>query len=182
MQDDGIGTYPRIALDDDGLQFQRFAGFRIHRMVLRYQADLGANHCTILDGDATEVQEGTGVVDEHVFAEADMPPEIGVERHKNRRASINLLPGHFAQPLPYLVGAGGSIERHGQLHRVGNGLEYPGIFGVVHRDGLPGEHSFENVFFDLVHVLLGFKNNCSRSIAAAQNYQMSVLVAKYPTK
>jgi len=64
----------------------------------------------IFYGYAAKVEKTAGMVDEYILPQTDMAPEIGMEWCKEDSAFVYLCADDIAQPVPYLIHIGGSVQ------------------------------------------------------------------------
>ena len=116
-----VGAQPGVAADDDGLGEQCMACGGVFGMVLGGQHAVGADECTVADGDATDGQQCASEVKKAVVAEAHTGAVVDVERCEDAHSVGHLAAGNLTQAVAHLgLGVVAAVhlstEPHGALH------------------------------------------------------------------
>ena len=68
-------------------------------MIQGRQYHMMADQGTVTDGDSTLILKTAAGIDENVFAEVDISPEIGIKRRKHGKGWIDFFPGQLRHQL-----------------------------------------------------------------------------------
>lgn len=118
LQNRGVRTDPDVSSERDRRRVGRLAVSGGKAVVERGEDDVVSDLAVIADGYASVVLKVAAGVDEYTAADADVFPEIGIERRKDAQRGIGRLPEQLGEQCPHLVGRMiGAVQLEGDAPR-----------------------------------------------------------------
>ena len=131
-------TEPGTSLDDDGRAPGRAALGGIEWVIDGHQVYFGADQYVVANGDTAPVHELAGVIDEDVAPDADVLPEVGIERLHEPERSVHRRAGQAREERAHRGRiALARVHLCENLLRFGDERDDLGVLGIGERDPSP---------------------------------------------
>lgn len=161
-QHDGAGAYPDVPADDDGGRAAARAFFRRKTVVDGGQHDPVPDQAAVAESDAALVLEAAAGVDEDVFPDGDVFPEVAVKGREEGKRAVNRLSRQSRHEVAYLFRRMvGPVQFRRDTHGVVAALQQQIMLRRAGRDAFPLIEMLDELF--RIHDVLLRALCCSRA-------------------